>query len=833
MYTLDAVVVEADRTKNKFGDTITEQSYYRTGGDVKVITREEIDKRHYNDLTDAIKRIPGVTFQRPGYRGGEYGYSSFNNGVAINGDFRVIILVDGRRVDNSTSTRAGSYSYASNKGTGVNLDEVTNIDNVDKIEVIKGPGASVYGSDAMGGVINIITRKGGEKPTGTVDLSTGSVDQHNYSVTYSGSAGDDNSLHYFISANRTMSGDTEYRDGWYHDTKGTLSGSRYRDNGVNIRVDKDFGAERNLKIWYNHKDGWDGYPIATPALKYYNEKDWKKIAFQLTTGVLDKSALSHGVYKLTNGADKPTQQEDWYGNKLFDKNGNPLWNEAQGADGKWYAGLGWSNDTDMPGYHNMFMVDSGIYGSYNQYRSNDLDVVYTFKKDNGMDSFIRYYDQSHYYAGKDDYKWGYIMGPDGKPLLTDSRMPELTQDFLNRFPNGATEQEFNQWTNEHNVPFPEGSSSLIDDWLNKTGGKAGRPDRWHKEQNRGFQLQYAKSFGIHDIIGSATYDKAKTYQYSINDDGTISSSHVQRKTVRTYVQDKMHLTDKWDFTPALRYTWYSSYENSKTDGTHTTVNNSTDTSFDYTLNTEYMFNDSTSMYLGWTRIYRPIKAGDYITGKVGGYYTVPYPLQSERGNAWTLGIRKDLTDNMTLSINYDWTKMSNAIANLPIYDASGHQSTLAMNAKEDKQSFNITLDSRIGDHWTVSAAYDHMKDDWKAKDGVTLPDNWQSMAGSDVNVGINNIRPQNHYSLNIAYENGKWYSGILANLYTGMNTKYFSDNQFFIVDWNLNYEVSDAVTLYAVIENLTNAAYEITALKGGYSANMPSRSYLFGVKYKF
>ena len=44
-YTLDTIIVEADAIKNKFGDTITEQSYYRTGGDVKVITREEIEKR--------------------------------------------------------------------------------------------------------------------------------------------------------------------------------------------------------------------------------------------------------------------------------------------------------------------------------------------------------------------------------------------------------------------------------------------------------------------------------------------------------------------------------------------------------------------------------------------------------------------------------------------------------------------------------------------------------------------------------------------------------------------------------------------------------------------
>ena len=44
----------------------------------------------------------------------------------------------------------------------VDLNQVVNINNVEKIEVIKGPGASVYGADATGGVINIITRKGAE-----------------------------------------------------------------------------------------------------------------------------------------------------------------------------------------------------------------------------------------------------------------------------------------------------------------------------------------------------------------------------------------------------------------------------------------------------------------------------------------------------------------------------------------------------------------------------------------------------------------------------------------------------------------------------------------------
>ena len=144
-YTLDSMIVEADATKNKFGDTVTEQSYYRTGGDVKVITREEIEKRHYTDISEAIKRVPGVSFQNPGFRGGEYGFGSqYNNGVTINGDTRVIILVDGRRVDNTASARVSSKSTSGGKGTGVILDQVTNMTAVDKIEVIKGPGASLF-----------------------------------------------------------------------------------------------------------------------------------------------------------------------------------------------------------------------------------------------------------------------------------------------------------------------------------------------------------------------------------------------------------------------------------------------------------------------------------------------------------------------------------------------------------------------------------------------------------------------------------------------------------------------------------------------------------------
>lgn len=139
-YTLDAMVVEADREKNKFGDIVTEQSYYRTGGDVDVITSEDIAQRHYVDMTSAIKTLPGVQVNSIGYHGGEYGAGTqYNTTVTINGDDRVVVCLDGRRVDNAVSGLMSSRSANWTKAL-TNLDQVTSIDNVEKIEIIKGTG---------------------------------------------------------------------------------------------------------------------------------------------------------------------------------------------------------------------------------------------------------------------------------------------------------------------------------------------------------------------------------------------------------------------------------------------------------------------------------------------------------------------------------------------------------------------------------------------------------------------------------------------------------------------------------------------------------------------
>lgn len=737
MYTLDTVVVEADQTKNKFGDTITEQSYYRTGGDVKVITRDEIEKRHYIDMTDAIKRIPGITFTNPGYRGGEYGSSSYSNTISINGDSRVIILVDGRRVDNSASTRFGGNSATSSKAT-TDINQIVNMEAVDKIEVIKGPGASAYGADATGGVINIITRKGSEdKNHGTIDLATGSWNKHVYNLSYSGTAGEDKSWHYFISATRQMSGDSKYHDGLTDKTY-TYAGTNYKEENANIRIDKDFNDKQSLKIWYNHENGKDGYPITARDYRYWNQADWDR---------------------MITGTEK-----------------------------------GLFGDDVNPGYRNVFSLDA-LAGSYNANRNNDLDISYTFNKDNGMESFIRVYNQSHHYWGKDLYiDWKTGVG----------------------FPD--------------NPGFEEFKNSFKLDYT---------PTTYHNEKNRGIELQYGKSFGINDVLVSMTYDKSKYDRRSKSrSTGLWESSNTKRDSLLAYVQDKIHVTDKWDITPSIRYSHYSNFTTNlkNRDGTIKGYNDKGSSStITPSLNTQYAFSDTMSAYAGWTKVYRPVKADSLAVDTPNGD-----KLKDEKGNVWTIGLRKDLSEKTSVAVHYDWTDMSNAVTQYSVWlkdDKTGvyEPKSKAVNAKEDKKSFNVTLEHQFNDHWSLGLAYTHLKDKWEAKDGMKFDSDLSLKNNSNVNAMINKLRPANHYTANLSYECNKWYTGLLVNWYTGMDTAGFTSEKALVLDWNLNYEVSDALTTYVSITNLTNEAYEndYYAYNGIGARPQPGRCVMVGARYKF
>lgn len=121
-----------------------EQQIKNAPASISVITGEQLAKKSYRDVTDALKDVPGVVVTG--------GASSSDISIRGMGAKYTLILVDGKRQD-SRATRPNS------DGPGIEQGWLPPIEAIDRIEVVRGPMSSLYGSDAMGGVINIITRK--------------------------------------------------------------------------------------------------------------------------------------------------------------------------------------------------------------------------------------------------------------------------------------------------------------------------------------------------------------------------------------------------------------------------------------------------------------------------------------------------------------------------------------------------------------------------------------------------------------------------------------------------------------------------------------------------
>lgn len=121
----------------------TPTAIQRTGSAITVLRAEEIQKTHPGSLVDALRFVPGLDLSETGGPGG-------TTSVRIRGmnAGQTLVLIDGVRV-NDASSASGEFDFAGIPG-GL----------VERIEVLRGPQSALYGSDAMGGVINIITRRG-------------------------------------------------------------------------------------------------------------------------------------------------------------------------------------------------------------------------------------------------------------------------------------------------------------------------------------------------------------------------------------------------------------------------------------------------------------------------------------------------------------------------------------------------------------------------------------------------------------------------------------------------------------------------------------------------
>jgi len=226
-FTLDEYIVTANRVPVKKAEI---------AANVTVITHEEIEQGDSNSLPDILKKA-NVTLQSNGY----------SSVPVLNGDDRVLILVDGRRMGWDHLTISGN-SHAS-----VNLDLLP-VKNIERIEIVKGPASSLYGSDAIGGVINIITRKADTTNT-SVSTEFGSWGYQRYNLL---TEGRENGIGYVITAEKKKRDNFEYKDSKTGTVK-TFGDSYIDQETQTLHVDKDFSKGSSLSLDMEHIDAHTGF----------------------------------------------------------------------------------------------------------------------------------------------------------------------------------------------------------------------------------------------------------------------------------------------------------------------------------------------------------------------------------------------------------------------------------------------------------------------------------------------------------------------------------------------------------------------------------------------
>ncbi|SEH64814.1 outer membrane receptor for ferrienterochelin and colicins [Rheinheimera pacifica] len=149
-YNMEVIVVTASGFEQKLVDA---------PASISVITQEELSKRPYTTLLDAVRDLEGVDIGETRDKTGQGTISMRGMGS----DY-TLILVDGKRQNNHGDIYPNSFG-------GNQFGHIPPLDAVDRIEVIRGPASTLYGADALGGVINIITKKVTDKWMGSVSHS--------------------------------------------------------------------------------------------------------------------------------------------------------------------------------------------------------------------------------------------------------------------------------------------------------------------------------------------------------------------------------------------------------------------------------------------------------------------------------------------------------------------------------------------------------------------------------------------------------------------------------------------------------------------------------------
>lgn len=225
----------AEETAAQLGEVVVtatrdEVPLEQVGSSISVVTAKEIEQQQIRTVADALRTVPGLDVVRSGSFGGTT--AVFMRGAKSE---HTLVLIDGIEVNDPSST-----------GGGFNFAGLTT-DNIERIEILRGPQSTLYGSHAIGGVINIITKRGDGKLKGFLSAEGGSF---NTAREDAGINGGTNLLQYALTVSRQDTGGIS--------AAGERYGNTERDGYQNSSVAGRLGitptstTELDFSLRFNH-----------------------------------------------------------------------------------------------------------------------------------------------------------------------------------------------------------------------------------------------------------------------------------------------------------------------------------------------------------------------------------------------------------------------------------------------------------------------------------------------------------------------------------------------------------------------------------------------------
>jgi vitamin B12 transporter len=166
-------ICAAESTTNRLPEVVVTSTRIPTATEetpttVTVLQGDDLERQQVRTVAEALRAVPGLSISQYGQPGGLT--SVFMRGAESD---HTLVLIDGIRANNGYDS----------------LFDFSNmpIENIDRIEVLRGPQSGLYGSEAIGGVINIVTKRGAANPTGAITVEGGSFNsiraRANFAVT--------------------------------------------------------------------------------------------------------------------------------------------------------------------------------------------------------------------------------------------------------------------------------------------------------------------------------------------------------------------------------------------------------------------------------------------------------------------------------------------------------------------------------------------------------------------------------------------------------------------------------------------------------------------------